>query len=54
VAAWWRARKELETELASMDSAGPGLLAEAGAALWWAEEREGRLLITTGEGQHVW
>lgn len=54
VAAWWRARAELEAALASVDTAELGALAEAGASLWWAEERDGRLLITTGEEQHVW
>lgn len=50
VAAWWRTRAELEMALARGE---PADLDAAGASLWWAEERDGRLSITTGEEHHA-
>jgi len=49
VAAWWRRRADLE-RVGGPSGGAPAL---AGASLWWAEERDGSVLITTGEEQHA-
>jgi peptidoglycan/xylan/chitin deacetylase (PgdA/CDA1 family) len=48
VARWWRRRTALELALPSV-RVGPGDLAEAGAALWWAARVDGGMQIEIGE-----
>jgi peptidoglycan/xylan/chitin deacetylase (PgdA/CDA1 family) len=53
VAAWWRRRRGLEDALARVEVPTGGAPAAAGAPLWWAEEQNGSIVITTREGEHV-
>jgi hypothetical protein len=50
VASWWRQRAALERRLGAGEL-DPDELVAAGASLWWAEERDGSIAITTREAQ---
>jgi len=53
VARWWRRRAALEAELAEQGALRDEALAETGASLRWAEERDGSIVITSSEEQHA-
>jgi peptidoglycan/xylan/chitin deacetylase (PgdA/CDA1 family) len=53
VAAWWRWRSALEAALEHEGGPTGGALAAAGAPLWWAEERDGSIVITMAEEEHA-
>ena len=54
VAMWWRERAALEGALAGVAGQPHGETPVAArASVWWAEEREGEIVMTTGEEQHA-
>jgi peptidoglycan/xylan/chitin deacetylase (PgdA/CDA1 family) len=53
VASWWRRRSALERTLAEGEPAGAESLAQIGASLWWAEEHEQSIVVTTSEGERA-
>ena len=53
VASWWRRRAALEAALGRREVPDVQALAAAGASLWWAEERDESMSITTGDDEHA-
>jgi len=53
VAAWWRRRRALDGALARPGVPTGGVPAAAATPLWWAEERDGSIVITTREEEHA-
>jgi len=53
VARWWRRRAALEAELAEQGALPDEALAETGASLRLAEERDGRIAFTANEEEHA-
>jgi peptidoglycan/xylan/chitin deacetylase (PgdA/CDA1 family) len=52
VARWWRLRAALEAEQGERAPDGVALAA-AGAPCWWAAERDGEIVVDTGEHAHA-
>jgi peptidoglycan/xylan/chitin deacetylase (PgdA/CDA1 family) len=53
VAKWWRRRSALEAALEDGGGHSGGAPGDGGAPLWWAEERDGSIVITVGEEEHA-
>ncbi len=53
VARWWRRRATLEGQLAERGALPDQALAETGASLCWAEERDESIAFTANEEQHA-